>query len=425
VLDRLWRPAILVVAVILAARVAFLCPLGWNPDEVYHLDAMVWFYGHAGVPALDTDGLHYSPDGWSRVWNGEFVYLLVGRAAALWHHLTGIQPPLVAPRLFNTALLLPLLVPLLWGRSRLFNLPAVGALMAGVPQIVYVFGYANSDAWAILLSMLLLLSALHCFEGTWPVDWPLVGALSALVLMAKSNAWFVLPAAWTMFWLGWRGGLGRAWLRLAGAVVLAAGLAAPVVLASRLAEPYDWAAAVHAQKQRRASPGFNPDHPTWPSWHLRSRGVPLTSVLLDPDWYRGAFLSTWATFGYMNTTPPHAAWVAERLVLLGLVGCAVLALGAVGGDVSARRKKLAVAAFGTATFVALLAAAVGYAWIIDRQSQGRHLLPGVFLCAVALVGVRPKGPMRRVQQVLLVFHVALGWAVAAYLGGHIAPPRFP
>jgi hypothetical protein len=386
---------------------------------------MIWFYGHPGVPALDTDGLLYSPDGWSRVWNGELVYLLVGRTAALWHHLSGIQPPPVVTRLFNTALLFPLLIPLLWGRSRLFNLPAMGAFLAGVPQLLYLFGYTNSDAWTILVSTLLFVTALHSLEGGWRVDWPLVGALSAMVLMAKTNAWFVLPVAWAMFWLGWRTGLGRAWLRLAGAAFLAAGLAAPVLLAPRLAEPGDWAKAVHAQKAHRAWPGFHPDHPSYPTFHLRARGAPLTIVLADLNWYRTTFLSTWATFGYMNTAPPRAAWAIERLVLVGLLGSTILALRVTSQGALVRRKRWAAVACAAATLAVLLIASIGHSWIVDCQSQGRYLLPGVLLYAVALAGVRVdgRGPARRAQQVLLALHVVLGWVVTAYLAGNIAPPR--
>jgi hypothetical protein len=388
---------------------------------------MVWFYGHSGVPALDTEGLAYSADGWSRVWTGELVYPLVGRGAALWHGLTGIQPPLVVTRLFNTALLFPLLIPLLWGRSRLFNLPAMGSFVAGVPQLLYLFGYANSDAWAILVSTLVLLSALHCLEGRWRVDWLLVGALSALVLMAKTNAWLVLPVAWAMFWMGWRTGLGRASLRLAGAAVLSAGLAAPMLLAPRLAEPGDWAKAVHAQRVHRAWPSFHPDHPSYYTFHLRARGEPLTIVLADLNWYQTTFLSTWATFGYMNTAPPRAAWAIECLVLVGLLGSTILALCVTSEGALARRKRWAAVAFAAATLAVLLIASIGHSWIVDCQAQGRYLLPGVLLYAVALGGVRIHGTGRapRIQQGLIALHVALGWAVTAYLGGNIAPPPSP
>jgi len=422
-----WRLVVLCAAVMLAARVALLSPLYWHPDEGGHLDAMIWFYGHNGVPALDTDGLLYSPDGWSRVWNGELVYLLVGRAAALWRTVSGIQPPLVVTRLFNTALLFPLLIPLLWGRSRLFDLPAMGVFLAGVPQLLYLYGYANSDAWTILVSTLLLLSALHCLEGGWRVDWPLAGALSALVLMAKTNAWLVLPAAWAMFWIGWRSGVGRAWRRLTGAAVLAVGLATPVMLAPRLAEPGNWAKAVHAQKAHRAWPSFHPDHPTYVTFHLRAQGAPLTTVLADPGWYRTMFLSAWATFGYMNTVPPRATWVIECLVLVGLLVCTILTLRAKSQDASARHKTWVAVACAAAMLAVLLLAAIGHAWVEDNQAQGRYLLPGVILYAVPLIGIRTDGSCvgRRVQRGLIALHVVLGWAVTAYLCGHIAPPPSP
>ena len=423
-LDRVWRPLILCVAVALSARVALQSPVGWHPDEAAHLDAMEWFYGHPGVPALDSGGLAYSPDGWSRVWTGELVYPLIGRGAALWHRLTGLRPTAVFPRLFDTSLLLLLLVPLLWGRARLFNLPAVGALMAGVPQLLYVFGYANSDAWAVAVSTLLLLCALRSLEGGWRVDWLLAGALSALVLTSKMNAWFVLPAAWAMLWTGWRNGLGRPWLRLAGAAVLAAGLAAPILLAPRLAEPGNWATAVRTQRAHRAWPSFNPEHPTYPTFHLRDRGKPLSSALADLDWYGTTCLSTWADFGYMNTTPPRAVRAAEGLVLLGLLGLTVLALRRDGREAAARRTRLATVAVAAGTLAILLAASIAHSWIVDYQPQGRYLLPGILLYTVVLGGTPAGGTSRaaRLQKGLIAVHVALGWAVAFYLGGHITPP---
>ena len=144
----------------------------------------------------------------------------------------------------------------------------------------------------------------------------------------------------------------------------------------------------------------------------------------DPNWYRTTFASAWATFGYMNTAPPSAAWAIECLVLVGLLACTILALGATNEGALSRRKGWTAVGFAAVTFAMLLIASVGYSWIVDCQAQGRYLLPGVVLYAVALGGVRAHGTGRapRIQKGLIAFHVALGWAVTAYLGGHIAPP---
>jgi hypothetical protein len=54
---------------------------GYNghPDEYAHLDAIYYFRNHWWPPDLNADGIVYSGYGWSRLYDGELVYLLYGK----------------------------------------------------------------------------------------------------------------------------------------------------------------------------------------------------------------------------------------------------------------------------------------------------------------------------------------------------------
>jgi hypothetical protein len=67
--------------------IALTTPVNTHPDEGIHVDAICYFESDWWPPRLNTDGLVYSPDGWSRVYSGELVYLVYGRMARPLHPL--------------------------------------------------------------------------------------------------------------------------------------------------------------------------------------------------------------------------------------------------------------------------------------------------------------------------------------------------
>lgn len=73
------RLALIAVAVTIAALIAIGTYYGVHPDEGYHVDAFHYFEDHWWPPELGSDDVVYQYDGWSRVYAGEIVYLVLGK----------------------------------------------------------------------------------------------------------------------------------------------------------------------------------------------------------------------------------------------------------------------------------------------------------------------------------------------------------
>ena len=421
---QLWRAAVLAVAVGLSVATALITPAGGNPDEAVHVDALRWFEHHLLPPPLEQNGLLYSGTGWSRVYTGEAVYSLFGRLGAAWHWLLGDAPPLLFYRLLNSVLLAVLLVPLLWGSLRTVSLSRTALLVAATPQLIYLFSYANSDAVAVLAAALLWLAAVWQLESPRLGSWSLLGALVGLVLVTKASAWPVMAGALGLVAVAWlRHFRARAWLPLAGVVLLAVMLAAPLRLLPRLVEPGPWPAGVEAMRAHRAEVRFHPQHPTAAGYHLRQQGVPLSVVATDVEWWGRTGMSLWAMYGFMTTRPPLAVLASAGLLWAALGGLGVLGLRRARRDPERDLRPLAMAGAAVATLSLSLAASLVHSWVVDYQPQGRYLLPALVPMAMVMAGLElPSRVAARVQTWLLVALAALGWIVAALLPGQVPNP---
>jgi len=193
---------------------------------------MCYFESHWWPPALNQDGLLYSPDGWSRVYNGEMVYLLYGKMGA-WikpiataafnaNAITSAIPsrrhsiflPVVflsgrcttiyqIYRLLNVLLLgLTLLFLFLSGRKHVL-VAIVGLTLLCIPQVLYIYSYANSDAWglsvSIFLSIFLLATPIPIGSSRYGVA---LGVLIGVLLLSKATFW--LSLSWAIVLIGSR-----------------------------------------------------------------------------------------------------------------------------------------------------------------------------------------------------------------------------
>src|SRR2546421_878687 len=98
--------------------------------------------------------------GWSRVYTAEIVYPIIGKLAR------GLRAMHVMRdgdfrlyRYLNVALLMLTLSLLMCARSEWLNLPLLGVLLICIPQVIYIYSYANSDAWGVSCSVILLAQA--------------------------------------------------------------------------------------------------------------------------------------------------------------------------------------------------------------------------------------------------------------------------
>lgn len=127
----------------------------------------------------------------------------------------------------------------------------------------------------------------------------------------------------------------------------------------------------------------------WIAFQLLRTGAPLPRVpaahrtagvweiVSDPSWFGGLFRSFWGKFGWLNTPLPAAFffWFA----LLTAVALAALLRG------RETRSRLL-----QATVAANVALLLAYQLLVERQAQGRYLLPSIAAIASAGSGALPE-----------------------------------
>src|SRR5262249_51410925 len=83
---------------------------------------------------------------------------------------------------------------------------AVALVMLCLPQVIYIYGYANSDAWGLTCALALMTYGLGVQRPL--TSWRralLLGGLCALVMLSKLTMWVAIPFALTAAtWRLWR-----------------------------------------------------------------------------------------------------------------------------------------------------------------------------------------------------------------------------
>jgi hypothetical protein len=289
----------LIAAVASVVTLALASRYNAHPDELAHVAAFDYFGGRVWPPDLNSDDVPYSVYGWSRVYTGEFVYLLLGNARALGELAFRIDRPHLAYRLANVGLLVATLAFVAIRANPLVSRPALLLFLIALPQLLYVFGYANSDAWGVAFSIILFWFALELY-GRGPRDWRLrdmlvFGVLSTALILAKPNFLVALVLPWLLL----LGGLFRPTrslpvdrtriprttsARRIGLFTLALGVALLGATPLKLVYPWsqgDWAHRVEEMRELRAAEGFKPSAPTYPGLMLATKGAGYTDLIRE------------------------------------------------------------------------------------------------------------------------------------------------
>ena len=415
------------MSVITSAKIALDTRFNVHPDEYVHADAFCYFERHWWPPELNSSEVVYSPQGWSRVYDGELVYLVYGRIARLIHPIVGpvldavqqsawserfasvrevrrVFLPLISGahgcpfeyqvyRLLNVFLYaVTLLVLFLVGRKHALS-AVIGLLLLSIPQVTYVYSYANSDAWGLSVSLLLFVFALtrrHRLVGSW---WNLMGlgVLTGLVLLAKKPYWLLLPFVYVP--LGWslvREIKGRDDIRVREVAVSLAFLLATslVVLAPfRIVYPLtqgSFGARAEEMREVRAREGWKPSDPTDVGYRLSSKGVPFRAVWADPYWINRSAESFYGLFGYMTVRSPQ--WVYFCAAAIALL-CSLCTIGFAVRHWNQLPSITRILLILLPPIVALNVLASMYnSWTHDFQPQGRYLFPLLLPLALLIGG---------------------------------------
>jgi hypothetical protein len=365
------------LAAALSVRIAVQTTYNVHPDESGHVDAFCYFGQHWWPPDLNDHALLYSPDGWSRVYNGELAYLVLGRLGRwlpVGEMLPKAEPPpvpesaesmlpawrvflpyvasMLSPcmaatptyRLLNSLLYVVTLL-VIWRSSRHgVWIGALGVLLMALPQVLYVYSYANSDAWGLTFGILLALFAVaRAGRAHFTLrDAAGLGFLTGMVLLSKSPFWLLI--AWAYLVVGF-----AAWQRRrahtspplsasVAQVLIAAGIAFLIVAPLKVIYPLtqeNYTAQAAAMREQRSREDFKLSRPTSPGYLLARKGVPFGELVENKFWWTLSGESFYGSLGICtsnrrvgSTSAPvyccsWAAWQRSGLRWLRGCGCPV------------------------------------------------------------------------------------------------------
>lgn len=368
-----------------------------HPDEVAHLDAFRYFEDHWWPPDLGSEEVGYTAFGWSRVYSQEIGYVLLGRASgALQQVLGGHVEPFMVYRLLNVALFAAVLLGLLFVRGRVLDPTPLGLVVLCLPQVHYVFAYANGDGFSIACATALLLLSIRLADRPLEKWNPL--SIAALALTAGLVVTSKLPYLAALVLPGWlllmrlapalwrRRGSRIRWLapRLAVLACVIVVVAAPLQVIWPSTQGDDFETAVVAMQDERALTGFKPSAPSHPVLRLDQKGMTAANLLMHTPWLDRTARSFYGAYGYMDVWSPD--WL-YRLAALAALLCVALT----GWTTLTRWKTLSWSLRGAlllapCVLLVNLGASVYFSLTVVSQPQGRYLFPSLFCIALLLVG---------------------------------------
>ncbi len=375
------RLALVALATLLSLAVALGTRPYAHPDEQLHVEAFRYYAAHAWPPDLDSDALIYDAYGTSKVYARDIAYVILGAPGVLLERALAFGNPALAFRLPNVALLAVALIALLRTRSPLVPSAAFAVALASIPQVLYVFGCANSDAWGVFLSILLLVQALRLWP--MPAPWPLretlvLGVLSGLLLASKDN--FLLALGIPAIALGPRfvAGMGRRGLF---AFALSCALfPLPYKIAWPRTQP-DFALVGWRMAEKRAQPGFKPSDP---SLAQPQRVDSALEMLLRSDFVVRTAQSSWGVYGHMTVFHAKAVYAGVALLALANVALTLKTAARRWPDIPIERRRMLLGA----PALILLNFALSLRWSVEvfYQPQGRYLFPSLIPALLLVAG---------------------------------------
>jgi hypothetical protein len=391
-----YRIALLIAAVATSSLIAVGTYFRTHPDEYYHADAFRYFEEHWWPPDLGSSDVIYSPQGWSRVYTGEIVYLIVGKLSR------GVQlfwAPgkwgFLVYRLSNVGLFLLTLGALFFTQCKWVSPQLIGLTLLCIPQVHYVYAYANSDAWGLSMGVFLFLLVAVMLDrpaSSWSSKHFIsLGTLTGLVLVSKKPYLFTLMLPYfllgTRSWQVAMASDARTRQRLFGCLFLALVLAAAIVTPLRVIYPLtqgDFGEAVEEMREEKAAEEFKPSNPTYETYRLASKGEGYYKLLVERSWLELSLKSFYGLYGYMNVRNP--GWV-YALAGIGTALAVCVTLLGVAVRWSNLPKALQVSiVFSPVIFILNTLASMVQSLHVGFQPQGRYLFPSLIPVALMMTG---------------------------------------
>lgn len=405
------------------AQIAQKTAVNTHPDEIYHVDAFCYFERQAWVPALNSTQVIYQGDGISRVYTGEIVYWVYGRATVLLRAGSKIQvniAPLptekthqvflptvyhlqidrcfplltrafVQPyRWLNVGLFLVTVLGMMYAAWRQPQLIGLVGLLLALPQLAYMYGYANSDAWGMTWSMGLFAYAVTANRlRTW-ANALIFGGVLGLVLLSKLPFWLGLPfTLLAVSWQVWHDPvpLPRRILARNLGLVLAVALLlnAPLKLFYPLSQGIT---TYNAEYQAMVAEQIDPAYVGRPNFGLAARGAPFQTVWANPYWYETSAQSFYGVFGYMEVYAPMWVYGVAALGLALQLLVTLITLVRRWAEIPQLWRLLLVST--PLLCLMLIVFSLYRSWTYELQPQGRYLFAGLPALALLLGGTWPQ-----------------------------------
>ncbi len=338
-LTRWQRVALIFIAFLITTEIAVNTNFDVHPDERMHYDAFQYYEQNWWPPDIGSDEILYSPHGWSRLYTGETIYFIFGKTGGflntivLSNKVQKSQRLAVLPyRFLNILLFILTLTILLFVKFQRFELSYIAYVLLVIPQIYYIYSYANSDAWGISIGIFLFVLASKMTEknsSKWSwFEISLLGILSGFILTSKINYLLsvILPfilltirlfkdrITFNMPFLKWIA------LRMIYIVCIAFLIYAPFGIIYKNTFP-DFDSQISAMMQEKARPWYRAGVKV----DLADQGETYLTLVINHPFIQTTYKSFIGVFGYFTVwLPPHFYTVFGLLlsasILLTIIG---------------------------------------------------------------------------------------------------------
>jgi len=379
---------VLFAAIFISSSIAVFSRFNNRSDEDRHYHGFTYFEGKWWPPNLGSEEVSYSNHGVSRVYKSEIVYILYGNLSHILTQTLNIQSSCLIYRFFNVALFFVTLTAILFSKVGEINVPSIGFVFVCIPRVYRIYSYANSDAWAISLSIFIFLLAVR-YYSTPLFKWKskailLLGALTGLIFVSKENFLISLILPYSLIAYGT--------LKLADTkyekithkciktlillAVPALLIASPLKIFYPLSQG-DYKKLKREMKEKYAAEGFKPSNPYEASIKLKQKGYTYIKLLKEHPWIEKTAKSFW---GYRHGERPE--WIYIVIFPIGLLLLVLTLL----------EFKTASPTFRFCLLISLMIigintmASLHYSLHIDYEPEGRYLFPSLIPISLWITG---------------------------------------
>jgi hypothetical protein len=257
--------------------------------------------------------------------------------------------------------------------------------------VIYLYSYANSDAWGLSFSLFIFLFALiqeHPL-ATWPRILGL-SLLTSMVLLSKQPFWVSLLfsyalIAWNVYQHRDSIRFQRIAQRLLILILLILCVIGPLKIINPWLRGYS-SAGFEEMREQRAAEGYRPSNPTQSRYRLASKGFRFAQMIetYGASWSRASAESFYGRFGYMDVRLPQSVY---RLIAAVFLFSSLVTYGTL---IYQRRLapgslKLMLLLVPFAIGISVLSSLYN-SWMYDVQPQGRYLFSALAPLAVLMGG---------------------------------------